>query len=114
MNTTPVIDYHFSIYDALQNLGFLIDEKDSGACVAYGFMYDYYGEILVEFYQSFVTNYQTDMKVFYYDETNHNHNVIYLGVAPTNQRDFNILMQLLLPSEEFQECLGMKALDIMA
>lgn len=109
MITAPVINYQFAIEDALQRFGFQIDEKSSGACVACGFVYDRYGEVFVEFNQSFITNYQTDMKVYYYDETGHNQNIIYMGVAPTNNRDFNMLMQLLLPSEGFRERLGVMA-----
>lgn len=109
MPSFPVINYSFSIEEALQKFGFKIDEKDSGASVAYGVVYGDYGEIFVEFNQSFITNYQTDMRVFYLDSARKQQINLFLGVAPTNYKDFDLLMQLLLPSEEFIGGLGILA-----
>ncbi len=109
MFKAPVINYQFSIEEALLKFGFRIDDKDSGASVAYGFVYNSYGEIFVEFNQSFITNFQTDMKVFYCDKNTHEQVNLYMGVMPTNNRDFIMLMQMLLPSEEFKDHLGIMA-----
>lgn len=109
MIRTPAINYNFTIEEALQKFGFRIDNKDSGASVACGVMYKEYGEIFVEFNQSFITNYQTDMRVFYLDNARKQQINLFLGVAPTNQKDFDLLMQLLLPSEEFIGGLGIMA-----
>ena len=106
MRPIPVTNYHFAIEEALRELGFTIDERSSGACVACGFVYEGYREIFVEFYQSFITRFQTDMRVFYYTP-NHRQENLYLGVMPVNKRDFNMLMQYLLPSEDFYGRLGM-------
>ena len=106
MNTTPIIDPMFDLEQTIKDYGFEIDEKDSGACVAHKYYYPDYGEILVEFNQSFLTNYQTDMRVFYRNARTHESDTLFLGVAPTNRRDFNMLMELLLPSEEFRNSLG--------
>ena len=109
MNTIPVINCTFSIEEALQSFGFKIDEKDSGACVAYGYMYEGYGEIFIEFNQSFITNYQTDMRVFYMNARTHENETLYLGVAPVNKKDFALLMNYILPSNEFKCELGIMA-----
>lgn len=109
MARTPAINYSFTIEEALQKFGFRIDDKDSGASVACGVMYKGYGEIFVEFNQSFITNYQTDMRVFYLDSARKQQINLFLGVAPTNYKDFDLLMQLLLPSEEFIGGLGILA-----
>lgn len=108
MRSVPVTNYYFSIEEALRELGFIIDERSSGACVACGFVYKGYGEIFVEFNQSFITNFQTDMRVFYYTRE-HRQDNLYMGVMPVNKRDFNMLMQYLLPSENFYARLGMMA-----
>lgn len=109
MAKVPVINYSFAIEEALRKFGFQIDEKDSGASVAYGVIYKDYGEIFVEFNQSFITNYQTDMRVFYLERGRKQQINLFLGVAPTNYKDFDLLMQLLLPSEEFIGGLGIIA-----
>lgn len=96
----PTIDSNFNLEDAIRSLGFSINEKDGGWSMAYNVRYKPYGEIFIEFYQAFITHVQSDMKVYYYDNTTHQQ-VLYYGIAPTNQRDFNTLMQLLLPSQEF-------------
>lgn len=105
----PVINYSFTMEEALLKFGFKIDDKDSGASVVYGYYYPDYGEILVEFNQSFITNYQTDMHVSHRNARTHESDTLFLGVAPTNQHDFNLLMELLLPSEEFRNSLGIMA-----
>ena len=109
MNTIPVINYTFSLEDALQSFGFEIDEKDSGACVAHGYIHKEYGEIFVEFNQSFITNYQTDMRVFYRNAHTRDDVTLFLGVAPVNKKDFATLMSYLLPSDEFKGELGILA-----
>ena len=109
MSTIPVINYTFSIEDALRSFGFEIDDKDSGASVACGVMYKDYGEIFVEFNQSFITNYQTDMRVFYMNARTHEDVTLFSGVAPVNKKDFVTLMSYLLPSDEFKNELGIMA-----
>ena len=108
MPAYPVTNYTFTLEEALRNFGFEIDDK-GGACVAHGYIYPAYGEIHVEFYQSFLTNYQTDMRVYYEDEKSKEKINLYLGVAPINKRDFNMLMGYLLPSDDFKGCLGIIA-----
>lgn len=106
MPNYPVIDHSFTLEDALCSFGFKIDEKDSGVCIAYDYFYSDYGEIFIEFNQSFITNYQTDMRIFYKDNARGQQINLFLGVAPTNSKDFKTLMNLLLPSEDFKDSLG--------
>ena len=109
MDDYPVTHYAFSIEDALRSFGFkTIDEKDNGACVACGYSYGDYKEIFVEFNQSFITNYQTDMRIYFNDKNGSKIN-LYLGVAPTTERDFKMLMNYILPSENFKSGLGIMA-----
>lgn len=109
MHDYPATNYAFTIEDALHTFGFkIIDEKDSGACVAREYMYGDYGEIFAEFNQSFITNYQTDMRIYFEDKNGKQIN-LYLGVAPTTERDFKMLMNYILPSESFKCGLGIMA-----
>ena len=96
----PAIDSFFNIEEALKCLGFSIDDKDGGWSVAY-VIYEPYGEVFIEFYQAFISHVQSDMKVYYCDKTTNDMQVLFLGIAPTNQHDFNTLMQLLLPNKEY-------------
>jgi len=97
----PTIDSNFNLEDAIRSLGFSINDKDGGWSIAYNVLYKPYGEIFIEFYQAFISHVQSDMKVYYCDKTTNDMQVLFLGIAPTNQHDFNTLMQLLLPSQEF-------------
>lgn len=97
-NTTPVIDPMFDLEQTIKDYGFSIDEKD-GVCVAHGVSHWYYGAIQIEFNQAFVSHYQTDMKVTYRE--GNEDRVLFLGIAPTNYPNFDTLMQLILPSEDF-------------
>lgn len=103
MTTIPVIDSSFNLEEAILSVGFDVDEKDSGACVA---MKRLGGDdvILIEFYQAFISNCQIDMKVM--REGSGSREVLFCGVAPTNRRDFDMLFQLLFPSDEFQSSLS--------
>ena len=103
MTTIPVIDSGFNLEEAISSIGFLIDEKDGGACVA---MKRLGGDdvILIEFYQAFISSCQIDMKVM--REGSGSREVLFCGVAPTNRRDFDVLFQLLFPSDEFQSSLS--------
>lgn len=104
MEYIPSIDIYFNLEEAIRAYGFEIDEKDSGACIAYGYHYEHYGEIWVEFNQSFITNTQTDMKVInnYMENYVPQQETLFQGVAPTNQNDFDTLMQLLFPTDTFR------------
>lgn len=95
----PSIDSFFDIEAALKEYGFHIEDRDISS-VASGVIYKQYGEIFIEFFQAFVNNIQSDMRVFYYK--NNNKEVLFDGVAPTCQHDFDVLFQLLLPSDEFK------------
>lgn len=97
MKSIPSIDSFFDLERALKEYGFKIDEKDMGVCIAYGFYYEDYGEIWIEFNQAFLNNYPIDMRVFCFK----NQETLFKGVAPTNQHDYEMLMQLLFPSNEF-------------
>lgn len=101
MKSIPSIDSFFDLEKAIKAYGFEIDEKDSGVCIAYGYHHERYGEIGIEFNQSFITNFQTDMRVLrrYTENYIPQQETLFVGVAPTNQHDFDMLMQLLFPSE---------------
>ena len=92
-----MIGPNFSLEKALKTFGFKVDEEEN-SCVAYGFSYGKYGQIWVEFYVCFMDNdkaFPTDMRVFHYVEDGQEN--LFKGTAPTNQRDFDTLMQLLFP-----------------
>ena len=97
MESTPSIDNFFNLEKAIREYGFKIDEKDIGVCIAHGFIHENYGEIWIEFKQAFLNNYPIDMRIFCFNSQE----TLYKGVAPTNQHDFDMIMQLLFPSEEF-------------
>lgn len=101
MANIPAIDKFFNLEEALRAYGFEIDEKEN-SCVAYGYSYGKYGRIWVEFYTVFMDNEHSlpiDMRIFHYvDEGQEN---LYKGLAPTNQHDFETLLQLLFPSDAF-------------
>ncbi|MBR3710374.1 MAG: hypothetical protein IKM99_05360 [Bacteroidales bacterium] len=103
MASVPAIDKFFKLEEALKEYGFKIDEKGSGACIAYDYRFGKYGEIWIEFNQAFISNYQTDMCVSYCKMEDYipMRKTLFLGVAPTNQHDFETLMQLLFPSDAF-------------
>lgn len=104
MKITPSIDKTFELKKALEADGFSIDEHE-GESFAHGFIYDRYGEIWVVFNASFLDNSRSrydDMKVYYYDKSLDGLQVnLYKGLMPTNQHDYDTLMQLLFPSEDF-------------
>lgn len=106
----PTIDYTFNLEEAIRSLGFQVDEKDDGYCVAHGFDYGDYRSVLIEFYQSYLNNYPVDMKVCYKSENNP-YETIFIGVAPTNSNDFYTLFQLLFPSDDFKSRLEQFILD---
>lgn len=97
MKRIPSIDSFFDLEKALKEDGFKIDEKDMGTCIAYGFSYEDYGEIWIEFNQAFINNYPINMRVFCIKDQKN----LFKGVAPTNQHDYEMLMQLLFPSKEY-------------
>lgn len=111
MKNIPSIDSFFDLEKSLMTDGFKIDEKDNGNCVAHGFYYGSYGEIFIEFHQSFINNYQSDMAVFHYNEEHHQE-MLFIGVAPTNQHDYDVLMQLLFPTDSFKDRLDVKYMQI--
>ena len=114
MEYIPSIDSFFDLEAAIRAYGFEIDEKDSGVCIAHGYHYEHYGEIWIEFNQSFITNFQTDMRVLRHYTENYipQQETLFLGVAPTNQHDFDTLMQLLFPSDAFKDRLETNILNL--
>lgn len=107
METIPAIDNFFNLEEAFKAYGFEIRDNGCGSCLAYGYSYKEYGEVNIEFYQCFLqeSNFQTDMHVSYYHTEDYipQRKTLFLGVAPTNQHDFDILMQLLFPADEFRK-----------
>lgn len=99
----PEIDKSFSLEDAIRNLGFKIDEKDDGRCYAKGMAYDVYGDIIISFNLSAITNVQCEMIIASYPPETLDQDILFSGIAPTNQRDFDLLMQLIFPSPEFKK-----------
>lgn len=108
MDVIPNIDYTFDLKKAICDYGFEVDEKSEGVCIGYGFVYPRYGEIWIEFFQSFVTNYPFDMRVFVHKENE----TLYIGVAPTNNHDFDTLMQSLFPTEDFISILDQRVVSM--
>ncbi|MBR3699210.1 MAG: hypothetical protein IKM85_06755 [Bacteroidales bacterium] len=114
MEAIPAIDNFFNLEEALKNYGFKIDEKDDGVCIAYDYWYGDYGEVWIEFNQAFINNYQTDMRVsrHFTEKYIPQQETVFLGVAPTNQHDFDMLMQLLFPSDAFKDRLETNILNL--
>ena len=98
----PEIYLSFSLEDAIRNLGFTVDEKDDGRCIAKGMMYDVYGEIWIAFNFSAITNVQCEMMITAYPRDTEKQEVLFSGIAPQNDRDFKLLMQLIFPSPSFR------------
>lgn len=92
MKTIPAIDSFFNLEEALKTDGFDIDEKDSGECVAH------FNQILIVFNAAIVNSLKADMQVRINGK---DEKILFEGIAPTNQHDYNILMQLLFPTDEF-------------
>lgn len=111
MKITPSIDKTFKLKKALEADGFVVDEHEEES-IAHGFKYDRYGEIWVVFKASFLDNSRlqyNDMKVYYYDKSLDRLQVnLYKGLMPTNQQDYDTLMQLLFPSDEFKRLVETK------
>lgn len=113
----PFYDFYFDLEKALVKDGFRIEEREKyGYYLAYGFYYELYGEIFIEFCQYCVTNFPFDMVVYHYPKDGQTHGifdreVLYQGVAPTNQHDYDLLMLLLFPSKEFENHLESCRLD---
>ena len=107
MEAIPAIDKFFNLEEALKAYGFETRDNGCGSCLAYGYSYKEYGEINIEFYQAFFqeSRFQTDMQVIYHvsDGYVRSQKTLFQGVAPTNQHDFDMLMQLLFPSDEFRK-----------
>lgn len=107
MANIPAIDKFFNLEEALKAYGFEIRDNGGGSCLAYGYWYKDYGEINIEFRWDFLqeSSFQTDMRVVYHvsDGYVRSQKTLFLGVAPTNQHDFDMLMQLLFPSDEYRK-----------
>ena len=104
----PAIDESFNLERALVAMGFDIHESDNARMVAFGFI-DLFGrDITVEFNKSYISDTRLDMKIS--ADCDGLTDVIYMGVAPVNARDFEMIMSYLLPSREFLNHLGI--LDI--
>ncbi len=117
MEAIPSIDNFFNLEEALKAYGFEIRDNGSGSCLAYGYSYKEYGEINIEFYQDFLqeSNFHTDMHVIYHVSDGYvcSQKTLFQGVAPTNQHDFDMLMQLLFPSDAFLTRIEANANDRM-
>lgn len=111
MKRLPIIDKTFDLRKALEVDGFTIDEHEEES-FAHGFTYDRYGEIWVVFNASFLDNSRfcyDDMRVYYYNNSLDRPQVnLYKGLMPTNQHDYDTLMQLLFPSDEFKRLVETK------
>ena len=104
----PVIEESFNLERALLDMGFDVHECDNARMTAFGFV-DLFGrDITVEFNKSFISDTRSDMKISV--DCDGLTDVIYMGVAPVNARDFEMIMSYLLPSREFLNHLGI--LDI--
>ena len=107
MKQIPYIDNSFDLGKTLKEDGFEIRDKGWDSCIGSGFSYEDYGKIFVEFNQSILigSKYPTDMRVFCYKNNSfeHSQETLFVGVAPTNHHDYDLLMQLLFPSAEFRK-----------
>lgn len=92
MKTIPAIDNFFNLEEALKADGFEICEKDSGECIAY------FNQKFIVFNAAIINSIHTDMQV---RVNGKDERILFEGVAPTNQHDYDVLMQLLFPSDEF-------------
>ena len=112
MKSNPIIDIYFNLEEAFKNDGFEISIKEN-SCVAYGCPSGNYGKVYIEFYQSFINNSPVDMKVIQYISKGFEtiQETLFVGVAPTNQHDYEILMQLLFPSDDFKDKLELNQID---
>lgn len=103
MKEKLIIDSTFNLKKALEVDGFSVDEHDSES-IAKRFFLESYGEVYVAFNFSFGEGHSLpiDMLVFrYVSGYNPEREILFKGLAPTCQNDYDILMQLLLPSKEF-------------
>lgn len=104
MKKLPFIDDSFNLEKALKAYGFQIDERESEK-IAHGFPNEDYGEIWIAFDFTFLGNSHKmpiDMCIFRYTgKADYPQENLYKGIAPTNQQDYDTLMQLVFPSKEY-------------
>jgi hypothetical protein len=106
MKENLIIDSTFNLKKALEVDGFSVDEHDSES-IAKKIFLNSYGEVYVAFKFSFGTGHTLpiDMLVYKYDSGfNPEQEILFKGLAPTNQKDYDTLMQLLFPTKEFVQC----------
>ena len=107
--SVPVVDPFFNLETALTEMGFDFNEKDNGRVIAFGYIDDLDRDITIEYNATFISNYQFDMMIT--SDKDGQQDVLYLGLAPTNQHDFDMLMHLLMPSDEYRERIESVRLD---
>ena len=104
MKEIPFIDNSFDLEKALKADGFQIDERESEK-IAHGFPNEDYKEIWINFDVVLLGNSHNmpiDMCIFRYtDNPDYPRENLYKGIAPTNQQDYDTLMQLVFPSKEY-------------
>lgn len=116
MKCKTSIDNSFVLKKALEADGFSVDEHDSES-IAKKFFPESYGEVYVAFNFSFGEGHSLpiDMLVYrYVSGYKPEREILFKGLAPTCQNDYDILIKLLLPSEEFvRDVEAFKALQDM-
>lgn len=100
----PAIDNGFNLEKSLLEFGFEgIDKKDAGYSVAYGYVDLLHRDILVIFNNTYISDFQADMMIT--ADTKGKTDVLFMGIAPTNYHDFEMLMQYLIPTQAFSNLL---------
>lgn len=107
MEAIPAIDKFFNLEEALKDYGFKIDEKDDGTIIAYDiYSFEHKGNIQIRVYQNGCfkgRRLMCQVTVSRIEKGSPEDETLFLGVAPTNQHDFDMLMQLLFPSDAFMD-----------
>ena len=103
MKEKLIIESTFDLRKAFEAKGYSISERDN-EFIAEGYYHDL-GKIQVQFKTVFSElghRSPIDMRVFHYiNEADSPQENLYKGLAPTNQNDFDTLMELLFTSDDF-------------
>ena len=108
-HSIPAVDPFFDLEKSLSEFGFDFNERDNGSMIAFGYIDDFGRDITIEFNGTFFSNYQLDMLVT--SDKDCAQETLYKGLAPTNQKDFDMLMQLLIPSDQYRRRIETVHLD---
>ena len=99
----PVVDDEYNIVESLQADGFtFLPGEPTDGYWALGVRYKDYGSVRILLNRKLVSDRPIDMLVLVSSDIV-GEDCIYQGVAPTSQRDYDILMELLFPSKEFEK-----------